>query len=130
MPKEFSYPITFLPCESIDEIRPFYEEYLGLEVALEQKSCILFKIGKKAAYWGFCDHYDEQIVSPERICLTLVVDTRGQVDKWHTRLRKNMVECKQRPSYNPNFKIYNAFYFDPTGYVIEIQAFDEDSKPM
>ena len=128
MPKEFSYPITFLPCKSLDRIRPFYEKVLGLKVALEQKRCILFKI--KGSYWGFCDHYKEQIENPERVCLTLVVDTRGQVDSWHTRLMKKMVPCKKTPAYNPEFKIYNAFYFDPTGYVIEIQTFDEDSKPQ
>ncbi|MHA1111202.1 MAG: VOC family protein [Promethearchaeota archaeon] len=128
MPKQFSYPITFLPCDSIEEVRPFYEDILKLKVALEQKRCILFKIGE--SYWGFCDHYEEQILNPERVCLTLVVDTRGQVDSWHKRLRKSMVPCKKRPAYNPDYKIYNAFYFDPAGYVIEIQAFDEDGRPQ
>ena len=127
MPEEFSYPITFLPCKSIDRIRSFYEKILGLKVALEQKRCILFKIGD--SYWGFCDHYDEQIENPERVCLTLVVNTTGQVDKWHSHLRSKMVTCKKAPAYNSNFKIYNAFYFDPTGYIIEIQAFDDDAKP-
>lgn len=126
-PKNFSYPITFLPCRSLDEIRPFYEDILKLKVALEQKRCILFKIGE--SYWGFCDHYDEQVKNPERVCLTLVVDTRGQVDKWHSRMISEVVPCKKRPAYNSKFKIYNAFYTDPTGYTIEIQAFDEDSKP-
>jgi hypothetical protein len=128
MPEKFSYPITFLPCKSLDEIRPFYEKILKLKVALEQKRCVLFKIGD--SYWGFCDHYEEQIENPERVCLTLVVDTRGEVDSWHSYLRKKMVPCKQNPSYNPKFKIYNAFYRDPTGYTIEIQTFDEDEMPL
>ena len=125
--KNFSYPITFLPCKSIDDIRPFYEDILKLKVALEQKRCILFKIGE--SYWGFCDHYKDQIENPDRVCLTLVVDTRGQVDKWHSRMITEVVPCKKPPAYNSKFKIYNAFYTDPTGYTIEIQAFDENSKP-
>ena len=125
--KEFTYPITFLPCESIDTIRLFYEKILQLKVALEQKRCILFKIGD--SYWGFCDHYEERIEHPERVCLTLVVDTRDQVDTWHSRMEKNAVPCKKQPAYNPKFKIYNAFYTDPAGYTVEIQVFDEDGKP-
>jgi extradiol dioxygenase family protein len=124
----FSYPITFLPCKSISKIRPFYEEVLKLKVGLEQKHCILFKI--RDSYWGFCDHFDEQIENPERVCLTLVVETVGQVDKWHTLLKKKMIPCKKTPAYNSNFKIYNAFYFDPTGYTIEIQAFDVGARPI
>ncbi len=128
MPKKFSYPITFLPCRSLEEIRPFYEEKLQLQVALEQKRCILFKIG--GSYWGFCDHYTEQIENPERICLTLVVDTKEEVNEWDSRLDSLHVPCKKPPAYNSTFKIYNAFYYDPTGYIIEIQAFDEDAHPL
>ena len=128
MPREFSYPITFLPCRSLGEIRPFYEEILQLKVALEQKRCILFKIGD--SYWGFCDHYTERIGNPERICLTLVVDTKEDVNEWDARLESFNVPCKKPPAYNSDFKIYNGFYYDPTGYIIEIQAFDKDATPL
>ncbi|MBN2155371.1 MAG: VOC family protein [Candidatus Lokiarchaeota archaeon] len=129
MVNPFSYPITFLPCNSLEEIRPFYEKILQLPVALEQARCILYRIGSKA-YWGFCDHYSEKIIDPERICLTLVVDTQHDVDKWHSHLVSNQVPCKKSPAYNRTFKIYNAFYYDPTGYTIEIQVFDTNAHPL
>jgi hypothetical protein len=56
MPVNFSYPITFLPCKSLEKTRYFYSEILKLPVALEQAKCLIFQIGQtdNAAFWGFC----------------------------------------------------------------------------
>ena len=127
----FSYPITFLPCKNLDQIHQFYENVLQLEVALEQGQCIIYKIGESPhiSYWGFCSHYDEFLKPAHRVCLTLVVSTRTEVDSWHQKLVSLDIDCSKPPKYTEQFKIYNAFYRDPMGYTIEIQSFDENAKP-
>ncbi len=129
MPKKFSYPITFLHCRDLLEIRSFYEDILHLTVALEQDPCIIYRIGEKnqGAYWGFCSHYSDFLEHPEMICLTLVVDTREDVDAWHRELVSKNVKCIKPPSHTEKFRIYNAFYRDPTNYTLEIQVFDKVS---
>ena len=133
MPVNFSYPITFLPCKSLEETRNFYGEILKLPVVLEQAKCLIFQIGGKkdnAAFWGFCSHYTEFIQNPEKVCLTLVVDSKQDVDEWDRYLNNNNIpSTKGGPKYNPTFKIYNVFYRDPMNYTVEIQSFDEDAKP-
>ncbi|GAI44850.1 unnamed protein product [marine sediment metagenome] len=131
MPQKFLYPITFLPCEDLTQIRSFYEGILQLPVVLEQKKCLIIQIGNESnfAYWGFCSHYDRLLNPPEKVCLTLVVSTRDEVDKWHQYLMDYHVVCNKEPKYNPEFRIYNAFYRDPMDYTIEIQSFDRDARP-
>ena len=130
---QFAYPITFLPCRDLDAVRHFYEAILHLPVALEQARCILFKIGQVPhyTYWGFCDHSHSQefLSPPEKVCLTLVVATHADVDRWHQELQNHQIQYTKIPSYTPEYKIYNGFYVDPMGYTLEIQAFDEEGRP-
>ena len=132
MPVNFSYPITFLPCKSLEKTRNFYAEILKLPVVLEQAKCLIFRIGKSdnAAFWGFCSHYTEFLTNPEKVCLTLVVDSERYVDEWNSYLTDKNIHCTKEPKYNPTFKIYNAFYRDPMGYTVEIQSFDEGAQPI
>ncbi len=131
MPKKFSYPMTFLPCRDLTITRNFYEKILKLPVALEQSKCIVFKvgIGNHFSYWGFCSHYNEYLDPPHRVFLSLVVEDAGAVDEWHRELVDQQVDCIRTPQYTAEFKIYHAFYKDPMGYTVEIQAFDEDGRP-
>jgi len=130
MPKKFSYPITFLHCRDLLEIRSFYEDILHLTVVLEQGPCIIYRIGdhNKGAYWGFCSHYSDFLEHPEMICLTLVVDTRDDVDAWHRELILKKVKCIKPPAHMKQFGIYSAFYRDPMNHTIEIQVFDDNNK--
>ena len=59
------------------------------------------------------------------ICLTLVVDTREDVDAWHSELVSKKVKCVKTPAYLEQFGIYSAFYRDPMNHTIEIQVFDK-----
>jgi len=127
MLKQFLYPITFLPTVNLEQTRQFYEKTLQLSLALDQDACLIFKVGNYG-YWGFCSKLTN-IKYPEEICLTLVVGTREEVDDWHDHLIKENVNVKRPPQYSPIYKIYNGFYLDPSGYTIEIQAFDKNAKP-
>ena len=122
-----TYPITFLRTNNISKTRAFYENILDFPVALEQSGCIIFRIGQYG-YWGFCQS-DKKIANPEQVCLTVVVEKREDVDDWHNHLLSKNVEVNRPPQETSQYKLYNGFYFDPNGYTIEIQAFDQDGKP-
>ena len=121
------YPILFLKTNNMDKTRFFYENILKFPIALEQSGCIIYQIGDYG-YWGFCQT-EEKIEKPDQICLTLVVDSREQVDIWHKHLKESEVKVKREPQYTSQYKIYNGFYTDPTGYTLEIQVFDKDGEP-
>ncbi len=127
MPEKPLYPISFFRTNNLEQTRAFYEGILQLPLALEQSGCVIYLIGKYG-YWGFCQTYEE-ITKPEQICITIVVDTRKQVDEWHTYLQEKGVEIKRKPQHTEQYKIYNGFYIDPNGYTLEVQAFDKDGEP-
>ena len=56
--------------------------------------------------------------------------TREEVDVWHKHLQEKNVKMNREPQYTAQYKIYNGFYSDPSGYTIEIQAFDKESQPI
>ena len=95
MPEKPLYPISFFRTNDLEKTRTFYKEILQLPIALDQSECVIYLIGEYG-YWGFCQTYEE-IQKPEQICITLVVDTREQVDEWHTHLQEKGVEIKKEP---------------------------------
>jgi hypothetical protein len=109
------------------DTRNFYEKIFRFPIALDQGGCIIFQLGKYG-YWGFCET-DKEIVNPEQVCLTVVVETPEEVDEWDNYLRENNIIHTREPQETAQYKIYNAFYEDPTGYTLEIQAFAEDGRP-
>ena len=111
----------------MDETREFYEELLQFPVALEQNRCIIYNVGEYG-YWGFCESENEP-ENPEQVVLTLVVDTEEDVTDWYNYLQMKGVKVKHPPKETPEYKIFNAFYIDPNGYLLEIQVFFEEGKP-
>jgi len=115
----FDAQITFCSTRSLAETARFYEEALGLPLALDQGACRIYRVTDRA-FIGFCEHLE-----PARnagIILTLVTD---DVDGWHARLAAQGVVFEKAPALNPRFKIYNCFLRDPNGYLIEIQRFED-----
>lgn len=125
----FEYLIVFLPCHDLQVVRNFYNVILGLPVALDQGDCLVFRISEKArGYWGFCT-LKSKLANPEKVCLTLVVSSREEVDQWHRKLVTVDAPCTKEPSYSQQFHIYHTFFQDPMGYTLEIQAFDVEHAP-
>ena len=116
----FSQQITFLHSSNLEDTRHFYLEILGLDLARDQGTCLIFKI-TETAYLGFCEHI-VPIQAGRRIILTLVTE---DVDLWYERLEKKNVEMMGAPKANPKYQIYHFFLKDPDGYTIEIQKFDD-----
>ncbi len=114
----FTEQIVFLGVADIERSSAFYGGLLGLRLVLDQGDCRIYRTAGDA-YLGICARPQR---ATDGLILTLVTD---DVDGWHVRLDLADVVCVRRPSYHPKYAIYQAFYRDPDGHLIEIQRFDD-----
>ncbi len=122
-PHPFTAQITFCYTASLEETARFYEQVLGLELALDQGTCRIYAVAGDA-YVGFCAR--EEAARPEGIILTLVT---ADVDGWYERLQQAGVACEKTPALNERYGIYHCFFRDPNGYLVEIQRFIDPRWP-
>ena len=116
--------VTFLYSRDLEATARFYEEVIGLTLALDQGDCRIFKVSRDG-YLGFCQR-KEAPEEPLGIILTLATP---EVDAWHQYLSDRGVVFKKPPTLNPKYNIYHCFLRDPNGYLIEIQQFLDPSWP-
>jgi catechol 2,3-dioxygenase-like lactoylglutathione lyase family enzyme len=111
--------ITFVYTSDLAESARFYEETLGLPLVLDQDCCRIYGVAG-SAFLGICSR--EEAPRPDGVILTLVT---SDVDGWYERLRSRGVVFEAPPAINPRFRIYHCFLRDPSGYLVEIQRFDD-----
>lgn len=116
----FSDLITFLFVEDLERSSDFYANRLGLELAVEQGSCRIFRVGRDS-FIGICQR-SEHVGASAGVLVTLVCD---DVDGWTARLQMAGVDIEEMPRANSQYGIYHAFLRDPDGHRIEIQRFDD-----
>jgi len=116
---EISQHITFLHAEDLESVKHFYCDLLGLPLARDQGTCLIFQV-TETAYLGFCEHI-EAIPSGRKVILTLVSD---EVDEWYQALEDRGIQNITPPKNNPDYQIYHFFLQDPNGYWVEIQKFE------
>ena len=116
-----AYLIAFFPVRDLAATRDFYERDLGLPLARDQGTCLIFG-APAGGHLGFCQR-DDGTAAPDDDQLILTVVT-AQVDEVYRRLRRLGVETEAAPSANPTFGIYHFFARDPDGYRVEVQSFD------
>jgi len=116
----FTEQITFLSVADLARAADFYENTLGLALVTDQGDCRIYGVGG-GAFLGICARPGR--TGSAGVIVTLVTD---DVDGWHIRLEAAGVECERAPAYHPKYAIYQAFYRDPDGHLIEIQRFDDD----
>lgn len=114
----FTDCITFLYTRDLKTTASFYEDVLGLPLALDQGSCRIYRIDA-GAFVGFCQR-ENAPEKPEGVILTFVTDG---VDSWAARLEAAGVELEKEPTLNEQYGIYHIFFHDPNGYLLEIQRF-------
>lgn len=115
----FDAQITFLPVADLAASRLFYEEVLGLDVATDQGSCVIFSTGS-GSYLGVCERDG---ASPAAgVIITLVSD---DVDGWASRLGRAGLPIVGGPEHSDTYGIYHVFFRDPDGHLLEIQRFDD-----
>ena len=119
MPEPFAQQISFLYTDDLPATARFYEEVLGLRLALDQGACRIYHVAGRA-FLGFCAR--EEAARPDGLILTLVSD---DVDGWHARLVERGAEVEGPPALNERFRIYHVFFRDPNGYRLEIQRFED-----
>ncbi len=112
--------IAFYPCHDLAATTDFYTRDLGLALARDQKSCVIFKVASEA-YLGFCQHEGE-ILHHEGVIITVLTD---EVDEVYQRLLSLNIETEGKPKQNEAFGIYHFFARDPDGYRLELQRFSE-----
>jgi predicted enzyme related to lactoylglutathione lyase len=116
--------IAFYPASDLAATRDFYERDLGLALARDQGSCLIFRVAG-GGYLGFCQH--ERAASAHAgVILTLVLE---DVDAVYRRLQRLAVETEGPPRLNEGFGIYHFFARDPDGYRLEVQRFLEPLPP-
>ena len=111
--------ITFLPSSDLAASRAFYEGVLGLELAVDQGVCLIFRTSGES-FLGVCEHLEP--IGGRSVIVTLVTD---DVDSWCERIVANGGRLASGPEHNDRFAIYHAFVLDPDGHHVEIQRFDD-----
>lgn len=119
----FDQQVTFVSVSNLERSTRFYGNILGLPLVLDQRDCRIFAVSTQA-FIGVCLRPDS--VDPTGVVVTLVTD---DVDGWHDRLIEAGVVCEKTPNHNEWYDIYQAFYRDPDGYLIEIQRFFDPGWP-
>jgi catechol 2,3-dioxygenase-like lactoylglutathione lyase family enzyme len=116
----FTDQIVFLFTQDLPATAQFYEQLLGLELALDQGNCRIYRVTANS-YVGFCERAKSE-TAQDGIILTLVTP---DVDAWYERLSSLGVRFEKPPAFNPRYRIYHCFLRDPNGYMLEIQRFED-----
>ncbi len=111
--------ITFCYTRDIESTATFYGEVLGLEMVLDQGGCRIYQVAGKA-FVGFCNRAGAP--EPAGVLLTFVTD---DVDGWFARVKAAGATVDKEPVFNPEYQIYHCFVRDPSGYIVEIQRFED-----
>ena len=114
----FSDTITFLYTRDLAATAQFYEDVLGLRLAVDQGSCRVYRVSA-GGFIGFCER-EHAPGEPQGVIVTFVTD---EVDAWAQRLVQAGVRLEKPPSLNETYGIYHLFFRDPSGYLLEIQRF-------
>lgn len=131
MPSPFEQQVTFLYVRDTAISYRFYGETLELPLVLDQGLARIYRIGSGDAFLGVCKTSAvQQPPLPDRAPLGLIFTFVTQdVDGWHARLRAKGVVFEKPPQLNGTYQIYNCFFRDPDGYLLEIQRFLSPAWP-
>ena len=113
--------ITFLPSSDLARSKVYYEDVLGLDLAVDQGPCLIFRVAD-SAYVGICER--SLVGASDGVIVTFVAQ---DVDGWCDRIVTAGGHIDRGPEHNARFGIYQAFLRDPDGHLLEIQRFDDQS---
>jgi catechol 2,3-dioxygenase-like lactoylglutathione lyase family enzyme len=113
--------ITFVYTRDLKTSAHFYEDVLGLSLAVDQGSCRIYHIAGRKAYFGICER-DTAPEDPVGLIFTFVTQ---DVDGWYERITAHGWQCDGAPRMNTTYHIYHFFVKDPNGYLLEVQRFAE-----
>ena len=114
--------ITFLYTRDLETTARFYEEVLGLPLALDQGVCRIYRVSGDG-YLGFCRRAETPEQPPDMPPAVIFTIVTEEVDQWYSHLSDRGAVFDEPPAINPQYNIYHCFLRDPNGYLIEIQRF-------
>jgi catechol 2,3-dioxygenase-like lactoylglutathione lyase family enzyme len=125
MSLSFEQQVTFLYVKDLEISERFYGEVLGLELVLNQGLARIYRVGSGNAFLGIClSSAVQQAPPPDRAPLGVIVTfVTNDVDGAYAALRAKGVAFEKTPAINTTYNIYNCFFRDPDGYLLEIQNF-------
>src|SRR5215470_10848298 len=125
MSLSFDQQVTFLYVKDLALSERFYSETLGLELVLNQGLARIYRVGSGNAFLGICLSSEvQQAPTSDRAPLGVIVTfVTNDVDSAYSALLNKGVAFEQAPALNATYKIYNCFFRDPDGYLLEIQRF-------
>ena len=123
MPPSIEQQVTFLYTPDLAATARFYEDIMGLDLVLDQGTCRIYRVSHDA-FIGFCERADP--VQPQGIIFTLVTQA---VDQWYDHLLAQGISFEKTPQVSTKFNIYQCWFRDPNGYLIEIQQFLDPAWP-
>lgn len=131
MSLSFDQQVTFLYVKDLEKSGRFYGETLGLELVLNQGLARIYRVGSGNAFLGICLSSAVQQAPPaDRAPLGVIVTfVTEDVDSAYGALRAKRVEFEKAPAVNTTYNIYNCFFRDPDGYLLEIQKFMSPDWP-
>jgi catechol 2,3-dioxygenase-like lactoylglutathione lyase family enzyme len=125
MALQFEQQVTFLYVKDLEKSRRFYEEALELPLVLSQGVARIYRVGPGEAFLGIClSSAVQQAPMPDRAPLGVIFTFVTQdVDGSYEDLKAKGVAFEKAPAVNEQYQIYNCFFRDPDGYLLEIQRF-------
>lgn len=123
--------VVFLPVPSLEAQHDFYHGVLQMELALDQGVCRIYR-AREGSFFGFCSQSgvvaqsgavaNASDVVTDGPILTLVSD---DVDAWYDHCLARGARVDGPPRLNERYQIYHFFAFDPAGYRVEVQRFED-----
>lgn len=125
MSQSFDQQVTFLYVKDLERSERFYGDILGLELVLNQGLARIYRVGSGNAFLGICLSSEvQQAPPPDRAPFGVIVTfVTNDVDGAYSALRAKGVAFEKTPTTNTTYNIYNCFFRDPDGYLLEIQKF-------
>lgn len=111
--------ITWLYYRDLPRAQRWYEEFMGLEMVVDQGWSVIYKI-IDGAYVGLVDgaygYHKANNIKPVILCLNV-----ENADAWHKKLTDNGLEIEELPRESERLKVRVFMLKDIEGYTIEIQ---------
>ncbi len=112
--------ITFFYYRDLAAAMRFYEDVLGLALAIDQGWSKIYRV-TETGYLGLVDEtrgsHRAHPVKPVQLCMRV-----ADVEAWHAWIATQAVAGLRGPKSNADLKIRAFVFNDPEGYQIEIQS--------
>jgi lactoylglutathione lyase len=119
-PEGATLAITFLYCRDLPRAMRFYEDVMGLSLAIDQGWCKIYRLCD-GAHLGLVDEtrgmHRWAAEKPVQICLRV-----ADVDGWYSYIKGLQVEAVSELFESESLGIRAFVFDDPEGYQIEVQS--------